>query len=193
MVIDCSKEDEKYLKLPRGTYDYLESLCNVNNIEIISKDERFVGNKIEVKFNGSLRNEQQIAVDNLLKYTNNIFKYYGGIGKKILKNYMELNNQINKNEENKIIVATGSYIGEGFDDSKLDVLFLTMPISGQTRVTQYVGRLHRQDSNKKEILIYDYIDDNFSKTRNMFLKRKKTYEKLGYEIVEENECLNFNI
>ena len=416
MVIDCSKEDEKYLKLPRGTYDYLESLCNVNNIEIISKDERFVGNKIEVKFNGSLREEQQIAIDHMLKYdngilcaptgfgktvigckliaerkvntlilvnkiqllnqwkdrikefldvkevgeisskkknitnvidvvsvkslwnngnvldiaknygmiiidechhtaaytfeqaintgnakyvygisatperenghtpiikmqcgdirykvdsltfnkklnipmkviakksrlnftnqnidnyelneindliakdiirseniikdikkeydngknilvlterlelmnyiydklskyTNNIFKYYGGIGKKVLKSYMELNNQINENEDNKIIVATGSYIGEGFDDSKLDVLFLTMPISGQTRVTQYAGRLHRQDSNKKEILIYDYIDDNFSKTRNMFLKRKKTYEKLGYEIVEEN-------
>ena len=99
---------------------------------------------------------------------------------------MELNNQINKKEDNKIIVATGAYIGEGFDDSKLDVLFLTMPISGQTRVTQYAGRLNRQDSNKKEILIYDYIDDNFSKTRNMFLKRKKTYEKLGYEIVEEN-------
>ena len=416
MVIDCSKEDEKYLKLPRGTYDYLESLCNVNNIEIINKDERFVGNKIEVKFNGSLREEQQIAIDYMLKYdngilcaptgfgktvigckliaerkvntlilvnkiqllnqwkdrikefldvkevgeisskkknitnvidvvsikslwnngnvldiaknygmiiidechhtaaytfeqaintgnakyvygisatperenghtpiikmqcgdirykvdslkfnkklnipmkviakkshlnftnqnidnyelneindliakdiirseniikdikkeydngknilvlterlelmnyiydklskyTNNIFKYYGGIGKKILKSYMELNNQINENKDNKIIVATGSYIGEGFDDSKLDVLFLTMPISGQTRVTQYAGRLHRQDSNKKEILIYDYIDDNFSKTRNMFLKRKKTYEKLGYEIVEEN-------
>lgn len=416
MVIDCSKEDEKYLKLPRGTYNYLESLCNVNNIEIISKDERVVGNKIEVKFNGSLREEQQIAIDHMLKYdngilcaptgfgktvigckliaerkvntlilvnkiqllnqwkdrikefldvkevgeisskkknitnvidvvsvkslwnngnvldiaknygmiiidechhtaaytfeqaintgnakyvygisatperenghtpiikmqcgdirykvdsltfnkklnipmkviakkshlnftnqnidnyelneindliakdiirseniikdikkeydngknilvlterlelmnyiydklskyTNNIFKYYGGIGKKIIKSYMELNNQINENEDNKIIVATGSYIGEGFDDSKLDVLFLTMPISGQTRVTQYAGRLHRQDSNKKEILIYDYIDDNFSKTRNMFLKRKKTYEKLGYEIVEEN-------
>ena len=47
--------------------------------------------------------------------------------------------------------------------------------------------LHRKDDNKKEILIYDYVDDNFAKTRNMFLKRKKTYEKLGYEIVEDNE------
>ena len=61
-----------------------------------------------------------------------------------------------------------------------------MPISGQTRVTQYAGRLHRKDDNKKEILIYDYVDDNFSMIRNMFLKRKKAYEKVGYEIIEDN-------
>lgn len=417
MVIDCSKEDDKYLKLPRGTYEYLESLCKKNNVKIIKTDKRFRGNEIDVVFNGRLRDEQQLALDNLLKYdngilcaptgfgktvigckiieehkvntlilvnklqllnqwkdrikeflnveevgeisskkknitnvidvasikslwnngevldiaknygmiiidechhtaaytfeqaintgnaryvygisatperenghtpiikmqcgdirykvdslkfnkelnipmkvivkkshlnftnpnvdnyelneindliakdvirseniikdikkeyengknilvlterlelmnyvydklskyTNNIFKYYGGIGKTVLKNYEELINQINEIGSNKIIVATGSYIGEGFDDSKLDVLFLTMPISGQTRVTQYAGRLHRKDDNKKEILIYDYVDDNFAKTRNMFLKRKKTYEKLGYEIVEDNE------
>ena len=123
--------------------------------------------------------------DKLSKYTNNIFKYYGGIGKKVLKKYKELNDEINLNNSNKIIISTGSYIGEGFDDDKLDVLFLTMPISGKTRVIQYAGRLHRKNENKKEILIYDYVDDNFAKTRNMFLKRKKTYEKLGYEIVGE--------
>lgn len=110
----------------------------------------------------------------------------GGIGKKKLKEYKELENNINLNGENKIIISTGSYIGEGFDDSKLDVLFLTMPISGETRVTQYAGRLHRKDENKKEILIYDYVDNNFSKTRNMFLKRKKTYEKMGYDIITQS-------
>ena len=123
--------------------------------------------------------------DKLSKYTNNIFKYYGGIGKKVLNKYEELNDEINLNNSNKIIISTGSYIGEGFDDDKLDVLFLTMPISGKTRVIQYVGRLHRKNENKKELLIYDYVDDNFAKTRNMFLKRKNTYEKLGYEIVGE--------
>lgn len=108
------------------------------------------------------------------------------MGKKILKEYNELNNKIKENSENKIIVATGSCIGEGFDDSSLDVLFITMPISGETRVIQYAGRLHRKDDKKKEIIIYDYVDDNFPKTRNMFLKRKKSYEKMGYEIIEEN-------
>ena len=91
----------------------------------------------------------------------------------------------NVRNKNKIILATGSYIGEGFDDSSLNVLFLTMPISGITKVTQYTGRLHRKNDNKKEIIIYDYVDKNFKQTRNMFEKRKKTYVKLGYKIIDE--------
>ena len=121
----------------------------------------------------------------LSKITNNIFIYQGGLGKKVLKKYDELKENINNNKENKIIIATGSYIGEGFDDSSLDVLFLTMPISGITKVIQYTGRLHRKNKDKKEIIVYDYVDDNFKQTRNMFEKRKKTYEKLGYEIVNK--------
>ena len=64
----------------------------------------------------------------------------------------------------------------------MDVLFLTMPISGITKVIQYTGRLHRKNKDKKEIIVYDYVDDNFKQTRSMFEKRKKIYEKLGYEI-----------
>ena len=60
-----------------------------------------------------------------------------------------------------------------------------MPISGITKVTQYTGRLHRKNDNKKEIIIYDYVDKNFKQTRNMFEKRKKTYVKLGYKIIDE--------
>ena len=415
MIIDCSQENDKYLMLPRGTYDYLENLCKINNVKIIKKDERFVGNKINVTFKGTLRDYQQPALDILLQYdigifcaptgfgktvigcklieerqvntlilvpnlqllnqwkarikefldidevgeisgrkkritnkidvasvkslwnkgkildiaknygmiiidechhtaaytfektintgsakyvygisatperenghtpivkmqcgeiryrgdslqfnkelkipmkvivknshlnltnssinnyslmeiydliakdtnrsemiindikkeynngknilvlterlehlnylynrlsifSSNVFKYCGGMGKKVLKEYETLTKQINKSGDNKIIVATGSSIGEGFDDSKLDVLFLTMPVSGNGRVNQYVGRLHRKDANKKEILIYDYVDDNFVYTRSsMFLKRKKIYRKLGYSIIE---------
>lgn len=118
------------------------------------------------------------------KITNNIFAYKGGLGKKVLKKYDESSQLVLEQNQNKIILATGSYIGEGFDDSSLDVLFLTMPISGITKVTQYTGRLHRKNDKKKEITIYDYVDKNFKQTRNMFEKRKKTYEKLGYEIID---------
>lgn len=123
--------------------------------------------------------------EKLLDITTNLFLYHGGLGKKVLKKYDNLNQIISENNENKIILATGSYIGEGFDDSSLDVLFLTMPISGITKVTQYTGRLHRKNHNKKEIIVYDYVDDNFNQTRRMFERRKKTYQKLGYEIVEK--------
>ncbi len=118
----------------------------------------------------------------LSNITDNLFVYQGGLGKKTLKKYDDDKKQILENDDNKIILATGSYIGEGFDDSKLDVLFLTMPISGITKVTQYTGRLHRKDNKKHDITIYDYVDKNFKQTRNMFEKRKKTYEKLGYEV-----------
>ena len=124
--------------------------------------------------------------EKLSKITNNIIIYRGGLGKKILKKYDELNLNIKENNENKIIIATSSCIGEGFDDSTLEVLFLTMPISGVNRIIQYTGRLHRKNKNKKEIIVYDYVDDNFSMIRNMFLKRKKAYEKVGYEIIENN-------
>ena len=124
--------------------------------------------------------------EKLSKLTKNLLTYQGGLGKKVLKKYEETKVEIIENNQNKIILATGSYIGEGFDDSSLDVLFLTMPISGITKVTQYTGRLHRKSSNKTEIMIYDYVDINFKQTRNMFQKRKKTYEKLGYEINEES-------
>lgn len=124
--------------------------------------------------------------EKLKKITDNLFLYHGGLGKKKLKEYEEKKKLIEENGENKILIATGSYIGEGFDDSSLDVLFLTMPVSGITKITQYTGRLHRKNDTKEEIIVYDYVDDNFRITRSMFEKRKKTYQKLGYEIIENN-------
>ncbi|MBY0533348.1 MAG: DEAD/DEAH box helicase [Rickettsiaceae bacterium] len=57
--------------------------------------------------------------------------------------------------EERVIIATGSYIGEGFDDKRLDTLFLTMPISWHGTLAQYAGRLHRIHVHKKEVVIYD--------------------------------------
>ena len=60
--------------------------------------------------------------------------------------------------ETLIIVATGKYIGEGFDYPRLDTLFLTMPISWKGNIEQYSGRLHREYKGKNEVQIYDYVD-----------------------------------
>src|SRR5438046_2145247 len=63
-------------------------------------------------------------------------------------------------EEGRVILATGKYIGEGFDDPRLDTLFLTLPVSWRGTIAQYVGRLHRLYDGKREVRVYDYADLN---------------------------------
>src|SRR5438445_11942327 len=86
--------------------------------------------------------------------------------------------------ESRVILATGSYIGEGFDDSRLDTLFLAMPISWHGTLQQYVGRLHRLHDGKKLIEVYDYVDSSIPMLARMFEKRLRGYKALGYSIHE---------
>jgi superfamily II DNA or RNA helicase len=81
-----------------------------------------------------------------------------------------------------VILATGRYIGEGFDEPRLDTLFLTIPISWKGILQQYAGRLHRMYDNKEEVVIYDYVDTNIEMAKRMLGRRKKGYAALGYSI-----------
>lgn len=83
----------------------------------------------------------------------------------------------------RVILATGKLVGEGFDDPRLDTLFLTLPISWRGTVAQYVGRLHRLCEGKREVRVYDYADLNVSMFSRMFDKRCRGYESLGYAIL----------
>lgn len=82
----------------------------------------------------------------------------------------------------RIVIATGSYIGEGFDDPRLDTLFLAMPISWRGTLQQYVGRLHRLHDSKKIVEVYDYVDASIPMLARMFDKRLTGYRALGYLI-----------
>ena len=83
-----------------------------------------------------------------------------------------------------MVLATGRYIGEGFDHPRLDALLLAMPIAWKGTVIQYAGRLHRAHPGKRDVLIYDYVDNELSVLRRMFAKRLRTYRSLGYELAE---------
>jgi len=89
----------------------------------------------------------------------------------------------------RVILATGKYIGEGFDDSRLDTLFLTLPVSWRGTIAQYVGRLHRLHESKREVRVYDYADLNVSLLSRMFDKRCRGYEALGYTILLPGSAL----
>lgn len=106
---------------------------------------------------------------------------YGGMGR---KNQREIFEQIKESAEGsrRAILATGSYIGEGFDEPRLDTLFLTMPSSFKGKIVQYAGRLHRYHHDKHDIRIYDYVDSRLPVLERMFKRRSKTYKLLGYEI-----------
>jgi superfamily II DNA or RNA helicase len=85
-------------------------------------------------------------------------------------------------ESERVIIATGRYIGEGFDDARLDTLFLTLPVSWHGTIAQYAGRLHRLYDGKREVRIYDYTDLNVPMLARMFDRRCRGYEAIGYSI-----------
>jgi superfamily II DNA or RNA helicase len=89
--------------------------------------------------------------------------------------------------ESRVLLATGSYIGEGFDDPQLDTLFLAMPVSWKGTLQQYVGRLHRVHENKTEVRVYDYADVQVPMLARMFKKRLAGYAALGYTLDERSQ------
>lgn len=104
----------------------------------------------------------------------------GGMGRKQRQAVFE---QVRTAEtKERVIIATGRYIGEGFDDSRLDTLFLAMPISWHGTLQQYVGRLHRIHDGKTVVQVYDYVDRNVPVLLKMSEKRLKKYPAIGYKI-----------
>ena len=83
-------------------------------------------------------------------------------------------------DQERLILATGRYIGEGFDDARLDTLFLTMPIAWKGTLAQYVGRLHRRHAGKRDVIVVDYVDQAVPVLARMATKRRAGYRALGY-------------
>jgi superfamily II DNA or RNA helicase len=83
-------------------------------------------------------------------------------------------------DEERLLLATGRYIGEGFDDARLDTLFLALPVSWKGTLVQYTGRLHRIHQGKLEVRIYDYVDSEVPMLLKMFEKRLRGYGTIGY-------------
>ena len=119
--------------------------------------------------------------ERLGRFARNVILLRGGMGARQRREIMQRLEDIPDHEE-RVLVATSRYIGEGFDDARLDTLFLTMPISWRGTLAQYVGRLHRNHPEKREVLVYDYLDDAVPALRRMAAKRSRGYENWGYTV-----------
>lgn len=85
-----------------------------------------------------------------------------------------------------LAIATGQYLGEGFDCPQIDTLFLSFPVSFKGKLIQYVGRILRTFPGKSSAEIHDYCDVEMPVLQKMFTRREKTYDSLEFQIFEEN-------
>nr|WP_245590386.1 helicase [Aneurinibacillus terranovensis] len=118
--------------------------------------------------------------ENRLKnFAKNVIVLRGGMGKRKWKEIQDQIRSIPADQE-RVFLATGRFAGEGFDDARLDTLFLVTPISWKGKLQQCAGRLHRLYEPKREVQIYDYVDMEVSMLMRMYKKRLRGYISIGY-------------
>lgn len=117
-------------------------------------------------------------------FAKNIIVLSGNMKKKDRQQELQRLTDISDGSE-LLVIATGKYVGEGFDYSRFDTLFLAMPVSWKGTLQQYVGRLHRIHSNKQEVRVYDYVDHNVPVLKKMYEKRLTGYRNMGYIMDEK--------
>ena len=131
------------------------------------------------------REHTRHLAERLDRLARNVLVLRGGMGTRQRREIMQRLEEIPEAEE-RVLVATGRYVGEGFDDARLDTLFLTMPLSWKGTLTQYVGRLHRLHPEKHEVRVYDYVDEAVQVLRRLSEKRITGYRSLGYSVERLN-------
>jgi len=131
----------------------------------------------------------QTIAERLTKFAKNVIVLKGGMGAKQRHQATAALAAVPDGEE-RVIVATGRYLGEGFDDARLDTLFLTMPISWRGTLAQYAGRLHRLHAAKREVVIYDYVDAEEPLLAKMASKRETGYRAMGYDVIRAGDLFS---
>ena len=123
----------------------------------------------------------KLLKENLKDAAANVIVITGKGTQKQKKEQLEILNKV-PDSESLIVLATGKYAGEGFDNPRLDTLMLAMPFSWKGTLAQYCGRLHRNFAGKEEVLIFDYVDFRLPVFDRMYRNRLKGYKQLGYTI-----------
>jgi superfamily II DNA or RNA helicase len=126
------------------------------------------------------RDHMDFLEERLGPVARNLIALRGGMGAKQRRGALDQLASIPDTEE-RLVLSTGRFIGEGFDDARLDTLFLTMPISWKGTLVQYAGRLHRNHQGKTDVRIFDYVDVQVPMLARMFEKRIRGYVAMGYQ------------
>jgi superfamily II DNA or RNA helicase len=125
------------------------------------------------------RDHVEALATELGKAIRNVVVLQGGMSEKVRREVTAQIENIPRDQE-RVILATGRFAGEGFDDPRLDTLFLALPVSWKGTLIQYAGRLHRHLPEKTDVRIYDYVDAGVPLLARMFQKRLRGYRAMGY-------------
>ena len=123
----------------------------------------------------------KILEEMLIPICGNIIVLKGNMKKKE-KELVDIALKKIKYSDSFLIIATGKYIGEGFDFPFLDTLFLALPVSWKGTLQQYIGRIVRNHESKKTIEVYDFVDSKIDRIEKMYIKRRRAYKNLGFTI-----------
>jgi superfamily II DNA or RNA helicase len=156
--------------------------CQERNQRIVNDIVAAVTDKRAVMVLTERKEHIELLSEMLTQAGLSVVELHGSISAKQRKERIALL-EANKDLANdkQVILATGKYVGEGFDMPYLDTLFITLPIAWKGILAQYAGRIGREWSNKQSVQVYDYLD-NFPTLKRMFSKREKGYKALGYEV-----------
>ena len=119
-------------------------------------------------------------------YADRVFLLTGRLSKKERNALWDEMKRVS-DDETMIPIATGQFVGEGFDYPRLDTLIMATPVAWKGVVEQYAGRLSRDYPGKKSVMIYDYIDSNIPVSDRMYGKRLRAYKNMGYVLYSEKK------
>lgn len=179
-LIDLERNEDRHIS------DYFDMVCKseIRNLQIVADTIECVKKGRTPLVMTKYREHAQVLYDMLQGAADHIFLLRGGNSLKARAALRENMLAVGR-EETMIVVAIGQYIGEGFNYPRLDTMLLAMPISFEGNVEQYAGRLNRDYEGKKDVIIFDYIDQHIPKLERMYHKRLRTYKKIGFEVCTE--------
>lgn len=179
-LVDVEGNGERHIS------DYFSMVCKseIRNLQIVADTIDCIKKGRTPLVMTKYREHAQLLYDALTGTADHVFLLQGGDSLKARAALREKMQAVGR-EETMIVVAIGQYIGEGFNYPRLDTLLLAMPISFEGNVEQYAGRLNRDYEGKKDVIIFDYIDQRIPKLERMYHKRLRTYKKIGFEVCSE--------
>ena len=170
---------------PHISQVYKHLVCDQERNEmIVNSIERSVNNDRSVMVLTERKEHIELLAKMMTDKGIKVVKLHGGISTRQRQERITLLSSNSSNDEPVVILATGKYVGEGFDLPHLDTLFITLPIAWKGILAQYAGRIQREWSSKTVIQVYDFIDD-FPTLQRMWKKREKGYKALGYKFNEQ--------